>query len=423
MVDGINLNGQNNWVLNTNTVRYNAVPTSLWSYDLSCMAPQDSLGTLNDIGLFNFDIGVNNLVNQTAALSSNILPYLTAFQANISAQNQQIMSLLSRPATPNMFLNPFNNAVNNTVNNNTTNTTTTTYKDKIDESDVATYIGKLGNDPKWKAALGAKIKLADGTETTILQRLVDLCHDYLTNEDPELSAEEFAQIQEIAGKYGKTGKISREDLLTLKSIIKAHSGKTEKADDAASRPDKYQAVLDNAEAGSPNNYKQLSNYFKDILYNGDATEDSLNEGTKLMDKYNVLNVVQHFKNEYGHLEEENIIDAIFADTSRWGKASDWHFIDNATTDDAKPSITKLSQLLIDRTNDIIAKNPAMADEDKKSLKAKCDALNNSLNNTEVSNWAWSSNGLTDKSKKAISTTFQDLADSLEKVENAIYNRD
>lgn len=423
MVNGINFNGQNNWVLNTNTVRYNAVPTSLWSYDLSCMAPQDSLGTLNDIGLFNFDIGVNNLVNQTAALSANILPYLTAFQANISAQNQQIMSLLSRPATPNMFLNPW---IYNPFDNNfgaVNNSGKISYKDKIDESDVATYIGKLGNDPKWKDALGAKIKLADGTETTILQRLVDLCHDYLTNEDPELSAEEFAQIQEIAGKYGKTGKISREDLLTLKSIIKAHSGKTEKADDAASRPDKYQAVLDNAEAGSPNNYKQLSNYFKDILYNGDATEDSLNEGTKLMDKYNVLNVVQHFKNEYGHLEEENIIDAIFADTSRWGKASAWNFLDNLTTDDAKPSVTRLSELLIERTNDIIAKNPEMADEDKKALKAKCNALNNALNNTEVSIWAWSSNGLTDKSKKAISTTFQDLADSLEKVENAIYNRD
>ena len=410
MVNGINFNGQNNWVLNTNTVRYNAVPTSLWSYDLSCMAPQDSLGTLNDIGLFNFDIGVNNLVNQTAALNANILPYLTAFQANISAQNQQIMSLLSRPATPNMFLSPFNNAVNNTVNNNTT-TTTTTYKDKIDESDVATYIGKLGNDPKWKDALGAKIKLADGTETTILQRLVDLCHDYLTNEDPELSAEEFAQIQEIAGKYGKTGKISREEFLTLKKIVEAHTGK--KADpngadgDKIARPDKYQAVLDNAEAGSPNNYKQLSNYFKDILYNGDATEDSLNEGTKLMDKYNVLNVVQHFKNEYGHLEEENIIDAIFADTSRWGNVTGLNWM----TDDAKPSVTRISELLIDRTNDIIEKNPQMSEEDKNALKAKSAALSNALANTTSHS---------DSNKKAISAAFQDLADSLEKVENSIY---
>lgn len=412
MVNGINLNGQNGWVLNTNTVRYNAVPTSLWSYDLSCMAPQDSLGTLNDIGLFNFDVAVNNLVNQTSAMSANILPYLTAFQANISAQNQQIMSLLSRPATPNMFMNPWmNNPVNN-MNNSTTinNSTNISYKDKIDESDVATYIGKLGNDPKWKAALSEKIKLQDGTETTILQRLVDLCHDYLTNENPELSADEFAQIQEIAGKYGKTGKISREDFLTLKSIVNAHTG--ERASDTArdskpSRPDKYQAVLDNAEAGSPNNYKQISNYFKGILYDGDATEDSLNEGTKLMDKYNVLNVVQHFKNEYGHLEEENIIDAIWADTSRWGKVTGLNWM----TDDAKPSVTRLSELLIERTNDIIAKNPEMADEDKNALKAKSAALNEALTSTSSHN---------DSSRKAISTTFQDLADSLEKVENNIY---
>ena len=411
MVNGINLNGQNSWGCNPYMLRYNPVPTELWSFDLSCMSPQDSIGTINDIGLFNFDVATNNLVNQTAALSSKIVPYLTAFQANISSQYQQIMGLLSRPATPNMFLNPW---IYNPFDNNfgaVNNSGKISYKDKIDESDVATYIGKLGNDPKWKDALGAKIKLADGTETTILQRLVDLCHDYLTNEDPELSAEEFAQIQEIAGKYGKTGKISREDFLTLKKIVEAHTGK--KADpngadgDKIARPDKYQAVLDNAEAGSPNNYKQLSNYFKDILYNGDATEDSLNEGTKLMDKYNVLNVVQHFKNEYGHLEEENIIDAIFADTSRWGNVTGLNWM----TDDAKPSVTRISELLIDRTNDIIEKNPQMSEEDKNALKAKSAALSNALANTTSHS---------DSNKKAISAAFQDLADSLEKVENSIY---
>ena len=411
MVNGINLNGQNSWGCNPHMLRYNPVPTESWSFDLSCMSPQDSIGTINDIGLFNFDVATNNLVNQTAALSSKIVPYLTAFQANISSQYQQIMGLLSRPATPNMFLNPW---IYNPFDNNfgaVNNSGKISYKDKIDESDVATYIGKLGNDPKWKDALGAKIKLADGTETTILQRLVDLCHDYLTNEDPELSAEEFAQIQEIAGKYGKTGKISREDFLTLKKIVEAHTGK--KADpngadgDKIARPDKYQAVLDNAEAGSPNNYKQLSNYFKDILYNGDATEDSLNEGTKLMDKYNVLNVVQHFKNEYGHLEEENIIDAIFADTSRWGNVTGLNWM----TDDAKPSVTRISELLIDRTNDIIEKNPQMSEEDKNALKAKSAALSNALANTTSHS---------DSNKKAISAAFQDLADSLEKVENSIY---
>ncbi len=411
MVNGINLNGQNSWGCNPYMLRYNPVPTELWSFDLSCMSPQDSIGTINDIGLFNFDVATNNLVNQTAALSSKIVPYLTAFQANISSQYQQIMGLLSRPATPNMFLNPW---IYNPFDNNfgaVNNSGKISYKDKIDESDVATYIGKLGNDPKWKAALNEKIKLDDGTEVTILQRLVDLCHDYLTNEDPELSAEEFAQIQEIAGKYGKTGKISREDFLTLKKIVEAHTGK--KADpngadgDKIARPDKYQAVLDNAEAGSPNNYKQLSNYFKDILYNGDATEDSLNEGTKLMDKYNVLNVVQHFKNEYGHLEEENIIDAIFADTSRWGNVTGLNWM----TDDAKPSVTRISELLIDRTNDIIEKNPQMSEEDKNALKAKSAALSNALANTTSHS---------DSNKKAISAAFQDLADSLEKVENSIY---
>ena len=217
----------------------------------------------------------------------------------------------------------------------------TLFADKINESDVSSFIGRLGADPKWQAAFSEKIKLEDGTEVTMLQRLMDLINDYMTNENPELSEEEFNKIREIAGKYAKTGKIDRDDFITLKKIIEAHKGTkettpgSEEETNKVTRPE--QNIIERAQ--SANGYKTTAHQYYTAMDGAGTNKDELASASKATTKYNVVEIMQTYAEENAmNGDALSLPEKIFDDCNNWGTGRRWY-----GDDDAKPYITKLKE--------------------------------------------------------------------------------
>ena len=420
MVYGIGINGNNNyWIPDSTFVGGNSMPTSLWSYDFSTMSPQDSLGTWNDSGLFNFDWATNNLVNQVAMFNAKWMPILNKYMSNMSAWYQNSMMNISSGTNTNINMGqfpPVNNANNNNgVNNNGNNNSS--YADKIEESDVSSFIGKLGADPKWQSAFGDKIKLEDGTEVTMLQRLMDLINDYMTNDNPELSEEEFNKIREIAGKYAKTGKIDRDDFITLKKIIESHTGKIgkteseEKSDkktesNAATRPN--QNIIERSQ--SAYGYKKTAHLYFEAMDGAGTNKEELASASRSTTKYNVVEIMQTY-------EEENALNGdgltlpekIFDDCDNWGTGSSWY-----GDDDAKPYIKAIKESLIARTNDFI--NAGYCNEETaKELKAAAKSLDTAYNSVK-------DDDLSDTNKNDISQAINNLFSMLHNAEIGAYKK-
>lgn len=420
MVYGIGINGNNNyWIPDTIATGYSAMPTSLWSFDLSGMSPQDTLGTWNDIQLFNNDVATNNLVNQVALFNAKWMPVLNNWMANMSAWYQNSMMNLS--SNTNVNINPAA-SVNSSINVNTSsNDGKISFADKIDESDVSSFIGRLGADPKWRAAFGEKVKLEDGTEVTILQRLIDLVNDYMTNENPELSDEEFKTIQEIAGKYAKTGKITRDDFLTLKRIVMNHlSDKVEDESDTQDDTDKAhirpeQNVIERANAA--NGYQKTAHNYFEAMDGAGTDKKGLNNATRATNKYNVVETIQTF-NEENALEGDGLTlaEKIFDECNNWNTGNNhglWS-TNGWGDDDAKPYIEKITDSLIERTNDFI-KAGKCSKETAEELKNAVINLENTFNSVDKGD-------LSKGTKEAVASAVDSLFEKLHSAEQAAYKK-
>ena len=422
-VNGIGINGNSNyWIPDTIATGYSAMPTCLWSYDLSGMYPQDSIGTLNDIGLSNFDVNTNNLVNQVAILNSKWMPVLNSYMANMSAWYQNMMMGLSSGTNNNINWNnffPVNNANNNgSVNNGNNNNSG--FASKIDESDVSSFIGRLGADPKWKSAFDEKIKLEDGTEVTMLQRLMDLINDYMTNENPELSEEEFNKIREIAGKYAKTGKIDRDDFITLKKIIQAHTGKigdepTEPTEPTQPTKATRSPNYTDGHVADMSGAAELSY----IAMDGPATNKSkLRSSLEETSKYNIIEFLDAY-------------DKIDPDGNTWIKKfwGDFDHYDNSGEsnnpfghDNAKPVLDKVVEKLNERVIDI--KNlSSCTDEQKAALDAAVAQMNAAMQSLTDANNALGEKDSAESPKGKCITAFDNLRKVIAETEEAIYGRE
>lgn len=398
-----------------------------WQYSLfpmatapSVMYPCDSLSNYNDAQLMNFDFNTSCFLDSSVNMFYQLMPMMKQWMAQQAEIYQKTMESISantkiniKKVTPNDDPEEIDG------------------KKEIKETEINSTLNKMATDPKTAERMNRKITYTDkdGKEIkdkTLLQRLIELSKQYQENPDKpeiiEISKENYELLWDIAGKFAKTGELSREDYAKLIEIATNPGGpgaykKADEHDDKESktRPEKYQAVLDNTEA--MNYYKKLSAAYKEALYNGDATEETLAELTKDTNKYNILEVYKDFNKYYGRLEDENLIDAIFDDTTRWGKT---RWTDELLSDDAKPSITTLSEALIARTNDVIKNNPKLAKEDVDALKAKIQSLQNALNGVQFKGFGWSCQSPTSESKKAISTNFNELADALDKIETNVY---
>ncbi len=419
MAYGIGVNGNSNyWIPDTIYTGYSAMPTNLWSFDLSGMSPQDSIGTLNDVQLFNFDVNTNNLVNQVALFNAKMKPALDAYMAKMASWYQQMMMGLSANTNTNINWNNFFPSVNNANSNSNVNNSNSNsgFADKIDESDVSSFIGRLGADPKWQEAFSEKITLKDGTEVTMLQRLMDLINDYMTNENPELSEDEFNQIREIAGKYAKTGKIDRDDFIKLKSIIKAHTDKLGEDDDGTDDTTKATRSPNYADGhvADMSGAAQLS-------YNAmDGAGTNKEKLRNSIDKTNKYNVVE-FLNAY---------DEIDPDGNTWIRKfwGDFDHYDNSGEssnpfghDNAKPILDKVVEKLNERVIDIKAL-PSCTDEQKTALDNAVAQMNATMQSLAEANNALGERDNEESPKGKCISAFENLRKVIEETEEAIYGR-
>lgn len=409
---------------------YRTIGSNNWQYSLfpcgtapSIMYPSDSLANMNDQWLKKFDYSTGYFLDTSSALLQNVMPMLKEWMAKQTELYQKTMMNIS--GNTNINIEKAEEGDASKVDG----------KKAIEETSMTTTIAKMLQDPKTAERMGKEIKFKDknGKEQslTLAQRIANLIKDYQQNpDDPEsieISKENYEIVWDILGKYAKTGKLSREDYATLIEIAKnpggpgSHKVKTEKKEEKekaekeekakkVERPSKYQDAL-NLE--TVDNYKSLALEYKNDLYEDDATEESLALLTAKTNKYNVLPMVKEFNKNYGNLEDENIIDAIFADTSRWGKCD---ILMDALSDDAKPSVQYLSNALIDRAKDLLKNNPKLAEETQTDLKSKISALQSSTQNVETRIGKEPKK----ESKEAISKSFQNLLNKLDELETEIY---
>lgn len=424
MVYGIGINGNSNyWIPDTIATGYSAMPTNLWSFDLSGMSPQDTLGTWNDIQLFNNDVATNNLVNQVALFNAKWMPVLNNWMANMSAWYQNSMMNISSGTNNNIdwskFM-PVNNANNNNQVNNNNNNNNNTFADKINESDVSSFIGRLGADPKWQAAFSEKIKLEDGTEVTMLQRLMDLINDYMTNENPELSEEEFNKIREIAGKYAKTGKIDRDDFITLKKIIQAHTGKI--GDEPTEPTEPTQPTKATRSPNYTDGHVADMSGAAQLSYNAmDGAGTNKEKLRSSIDKTNKYNIVEFL----------NTFDEIDPDGYTWIKRfwGDFEHYDNTGEsmnpfghDNAKPILDKVVEKLYERAIDI--KNlPNCTDEQKAKLDAAVNTMKASMKSLAEANNELGSRDSEESPKGKNIAALNNFRDVIQTIEEEIYGRE
>lgn len=433
MADSLSVNARKAWTVNVPTP--SVVASNLYQYDLfptgtsrAVMYPQDSLGVMNDSMLYNFDCDASNLLNGSASLFNQVMPLLQKWQAQQAALYQKMMMAISGGTNTNINVTDTTNITNNGGKKQIDG------KKVISETEVSTTLqNKIMSDPTWSKIFTSndfEYTDKDGKKqtTSLLRRLIGLCDDYMKNlKDPELSTENYEKIWDIAGRYAKTGKLSREDYATLVQIAQNPGGPgAYKADGQDSnnqnttgvRPEKYQAVLNAAEAELPNNYKQLAEEFKSALYIPGTDTEKLNYVKVNLDKYNVVEFSEYFHSRYGEDNGENVIDAIFDDCYSWGEGNHWY-----TDDDPKPYVTKLSNALIERTQDLIKNNPNMNEDDKKVLQNAVSELENSIKDENITKGKFLTMNISDESEKDISSKYQDLLTKLTKMEKSIYGED
>lgn len=419
------------------------IPENVWSYSMfpmatptAIMSPQDSLSNLNDHKLFHFNYDANNMLQQSAYMNEYVDNWAKQWNARLTDWYKNMMLNLSSNtqiggATGIGSLPGIGGAAGaggaggagaaggaGGVGDN---------PETMDDLAVWKYMARLGSVDTFGEKFLEKVDLEDGTKSTYVQQLVKLTKDYVTSDSPILTETEFATCKAAAEKMKKTGKIEKADYLALKAIVDAHKGSVEGSGEGDGAGD---GDGENADTKiRPNNYlsgrasaHNIADNFYRELYCGDATEADLIKITPSVNMYNVLDIANDFKENYGALKGENIIDAIFDDTTRWGAGSGIWGEGDWLCDDAKPSVERFSFQLIKRTNDIIKINPNMDAATKSELQSLRNKLDAAVKSPKYNTaWHdWSGLDITKEAKKEISKAFQALADKLQEVENNIY---
>lgn len=432
MVVPIGINGNSNyWIPDSAIVGGMSVPGNVWSYDFSCMYPQDGISTLNDSALYSFDFATNNLVNQVAALNSKWMPLLNKYMADVSQWYQNTMLNIS--SNTNYNINPFGpiNTVNNPGNTNGTGNTNNSYADKIKETDVSTFMKRLFNDPRLKDSFefNYKFQLEDGTQVTLMEKLNELIKDYLNNKGSGaiLSDEEFMKIREIAGKYAKTGDITADDFATLKSIVEAHLEKKEEDDDpnppkdpetpaTTARPVAYQ------EGHASQDVSGVAQLSFNAMDGMGTNKNKLNQSILEIDKHTVI----EFLDEYEKIDNngDTWIRKFWGDFDHWDRSGEsWNPFGH---DNARASkLPLMVGYLKDRATDI--KNlPNCTDKTKEALDKAVTAMEGAVNAMDAKIDVDSNLGERDEEgslKNNFIVAFDGLKDAIKAAEEQVYGRE
>lgn len=420
MSDNMNVNNQV-WTIRVPNNTSRIVNQNLWQYDMFGAYPNDFLAAGNDTALFKFDNTASLFLDETARLSSFVGPLLKMIEAQ-NAQWAQIAAMNVSKGNPSI------NIVKKTTESEDDKKDIDGTKE-IKEQQIESTLQRMG---QLDSRVGNKKieyidpKTGEKKEIELLKRLIQLSKDYQDNPDNpekvEISDENYELLWDIAGRYAKSeGDLSRADYLKLIEIAKNPGGpgayrEIKDVSKAGRRPEKNQAVLNAAEAGAPDNYESLATEFKEALYCWGTDTDKLNNVKSKIDKNNVVEFSNYFHERYGEDNGENAIDAIFDDCYAWGLGNHWY-----TDDDPKPYVTKLSNSLIERTEDLIKNNPKMNEDDKKALQKACSTLADSIKDENITKNLLKN--ISDDSAKNISNNYQDLLNKLTKMEKSIYGED
>lgn len=404
------------------------VSQNLWQYSIfpnatapSIMYPCDGLSNYNDKALMGFDFDTTNFLDTSTNMIYQLMPMMKQWLAQQAQIYQKTMENISGNTTINIKKTAQDD-INGEIDG----------KSAIKEDAINQTINKMASDPKTADRMNREITFTDkdGKEqkTTLLRRLIALSKEYQENPDRpeivEISQENYELLWDIAGKYAETGELSREDYAKLIEIatnpggLGAHGKVDPEKGSKGTRPAKNQAVLDAAEAGSPNNYKQLADDAAKAMYRLGTDTELLDKVKLQTNKNNVVEISNYFYEAHGENEGENIIDAIFADCQSWGKGNHWY-----TDDDPKPYVTRFSNALIERTEDLIKNNPNMNDEDVKALKQACAELKTSIDDKNIKKGSILTGNISSECAKGISQKYQALLDKLTKMEKSIYSED
>ena len=371
MGDGLSIG--KTWTVTVPSDSARTINSNLWQYSVfpyttppSVMYPCDALSSMNDTQLMNFDYSVGSFMDMSTSLYANIMPMMKQWMAQQAEMYKKIMENLhsnTRITNPN-------------PSDDDDDTSKIDGKKHVKEAKVVETLQRMANNADIKSRFNTEItytnKEGKDVKAKLIDRLTALCEEYRKSPDTaELSEDNFNTIWDIAGKFVKTGELTTADYKALLEIAKnpEGSGAYKKSDDDGEgkkgkkegvRPEKNQAVLDAAEAGSPNNYKQLAAGFKEALYDANGTdEDKLYELTneEFMNEYNVLEVYNKF-GQLGEAREYNqsLVQAIFDDCDGWyDGAEHWWKANNA-----KPHIEAIDKAFIARAQRFAKNNPEVA---------------------------------------------------------------
>ena len=371
----------------------------------SITAPVDTLGAQNDMALFWNNAGVDRAVADSAALTYSIVPILKQFQADISKYWQGLMT--SNNSSSNWTFNPIERH----------NPFTIEYRDgaktpsettKIDETEILSGLEKMGKGKAVSNAINAKITLGDGTETTLLKRLMGLVDEYTTDpENARLSEENYNKIWDIVDKYEKDGKLSTEDIRTLRKIALCPESTNEDTDkDYAERTPRNTAVV----AAPDTEVNPIVQNIIDSMYCWGTKKNDLSSSLEEVNKNNILEVLNgfeeksKFKKRGGNM---TLIEKIFDEMNGWD-GSTWFM----SRDKAKPYVTDLSKKLIERTQELIESGYC----DEQTVKD----FNELISNLNATIARAGDNKNAKDYKKPIINAFDALVEKLTTVEASVY---
>ena len=371
MGDGLSIG--KTWTVTVPSDSARTINSNLWQYSVfpyttppSVMYPCDSLSSMNDTQLMNFDYSVGSFMDMSTSLYANIMPMMKQWMAQQAEMYKKIMENLhsnTRITNPN-------------PSDDDDDTSKIDGKKHVKEAKVVETLQRMANNPDIKSRFNTEItytnKEGKDVKAKLIDRLTALCEEYRKSPDTaELSEDNFNTIWDIAGKFVKTGELTTADYKALLEIAKNPEGpgaykKSDDDDDdddgkkKGVRPQKNQDVLTAAEAGSDNNYEQLAERFQNALYRPGTNRKELYTLTseKLMNEYNVLEVY----NEFGQLDEarqynESLVEAIFDDCDGWYDCAEYW---GSRKNNAKPHIVAIDKAFIARAQRFAKNNPEVA---------------------------------------------------------------
>lgn len=375
----------------------NAVNRNTWQWDMTASYPNDILGGLNDINIFQSNAQVASLVDSTASMEMNLLPMVQNFQAQMAQMWQLMMT--------NMQSGNFNidwtKILDPSKKPSTTTTTTTGNAEKIAESKIVSTLERMGIGDAVSERMNKEItvKDKDGKEvkTTVLKRLLELCNEYRKDpENAQLSKENYEKIWQIVSNYDKNGDISTDEFKTLLAIAKNPT--SEKQEDKKIETPLTDIVNKKEEPQYKKEVQDAAEYFEKALYGWGTDYDQLRDALNACNADNIVEVYEKFYSAHGINKGETLIEAIYDDFDDWTD-SDWGITGSANV------FETISNKLVTRAEKHIE---TYGDTEDKSLRKAIDKFSSAFAGINDDNY--------DDKAAELKQMFAEMVDAINKAE-------